>query len=88
MYFKINNTASTHIRGVIFFALPATAFSTTKEITPNEIPSEIEYMAADTSGRIHFAGKADERIELDFGPLPAGIYIIRANSSTFKFIKR
>lgn len=45
-------------------------------------------MAADTSGRIHFAGKADERIELDFGPLPAGIYIIRANSSTFKFIKR
>lgn len=51
-------------------------------------PSEIEYMAADTSGRIHFAGKADERIVLDFGPLPAGIYIIRANSSTFKFIKR
>ncbi len=44
MYFKINSTASTHIRGVIFFALPATAFSTTKEITPNEIPSEIEYM--------------------------------------------
>lgn len=46
-------------------------------------PSEIEYMAADTSGRIHFAGKADERIVLDFGPLPAGIYIIRANSSIF-----
>lgn len=50
--------------------------------------SEIKYMTAETSGRIHFAGKADERIELDFGPLPAGIYIIRANSSIFKFIKR
>lgn len=51
-------------------------------------PSEIEYIAADTSGRVCFSGKGREHVELDFGSLPAGIYIIRANSSTFKFIKR
>lgn len=50
--------------------------------------ADIEYLAADTSGRVCFSGKGREHVELDFGPLPAGIYIIRANSSTFKFIKR
>ena len=28
-YFKINNTASTYIKGVIFFALPQTTFKIT-----------------------------------------------------------
>lgn len=50
--------------------------------------ADIEYLAADTSGRVCFSGKGREHVKLDFGPLPAGIYIIRANSSTFKFIKR
>lgn len=50
--------------------------------------ADIEFLAADTSGRICFSGICRERVELDFGPLPEGVYIIRANSSTFKFIKR
>ena len=43
-YLAIKRTASIYIRGVIFFALPPTRLSTTYEITPKAIPSEIEYI--------------------------------------------
>ena len=43
-YLAIKRTASIYIRGVIFLALPPTRLSTTYEITPKAIPSEIEYI--------------------------------------------
>ena len=43
-YLATKRTASTYIRGVIFLALPPTRLSTTYEITPKAIPSEIEYI--------------------------------------------
>ena len=43
-YLAIKSTASIYIRGVIFLALPPTRLSTTYEITPKAIPSEIEYI--------------------------------------------
>lgn len=48
----------------------------------------IEYLAADMKGCVLFAGRASERITLDFDNAPTGVYIIRANSTTFKFIKQ
>lgn len=48
----------------------------------------IDYIAADATGRTHFAGKTTASVILDFTDRPAGIYIIRANNTTFKFIKR
>lgn len=49
---------------------------------------QIEYLAVDISGSRQFAGHARDSVTLDFSTRPAGVYIIRANNTTFKFIKR
>lgn len=49
---------------------------------------QIEYLAVDMSGSQQFAGQSRDNVTLDFSTRPAGIYIIRANNTTFKFIKR
>lgn len=49
---------------------------------------QIEYLAVDMSGSRQFAGHARDSVTLDFSTRPAGVYIIRANNTTFKFIKR
>lgn len=43
IYFKINRTVSTYIKGLIFFsrALPVMRFSSVQEMTPMVIPSEM-----------------------------------------------
>ena len=43
IYFRMNSTVSTYIRGLIFFsrALPVMRFSNVQEMTPMAIPSEM-----------------------------------------------
>lgn len=48
---------------------------------------QIEYLAVDMSGSPQFAGQSRDNVTLDFSTRPAGVYIIRANNTTFKFIK-
>lgn len=48
----------------------------------------IEYAAADAAGRLHFAGHGVGIVILDFSTRPAGVYVVRANNTTFKFINR
>lgn len=48
---------------------------------------QIEYLAVDISGSRQFAGQSRDNVTLDFSTRPAGVYIIRANNITFKFIK-
>lgn len=49
---------------------------------------EIEYIVVDLSGRRHFFGKAADQVTLDFSDLVSGIYIVKANNTSFKFINR
>ena len=40
-YFSTNSTAKMYMSGATFLALPVTVLSTTYEMTPNQIPSEM-----------------------------------------------
>ncbi len=48
----------------------------------------IEYAVCDTSGRHVVSGSGRNIVTINFTGCPAGIYIIKANNSTLKFINR
>ena len=49
---------------------------------------DIEYAVWDTSGRHVVAGSGLNTVTIDFTGRPAGVYIIKANNRTLKFINR
>lgn len=51
-------------------------------------PGAVEFSAWDASGRQVIAGRAEQCATLDFTSKPAGVYILRINSTTVKFINR
>lgn len=51
-------------------------------------PQSIDYAVWDSAGRQILAGRGDQTVTLDFTVKTAGIYIIRANNKTVKFINR
>ncbi|MDE6528622.1 MAG: T9SS type A sorting domain-containing protein, partial [Muribaculaceae bacterium] len=48
----------------------------------------IEYAVWDTSGRHVVAGRGRNTVTIYFTGWPAGVYIIKANNRTLKFINR
>ncbi len=50
--------------------------------------SDIKYAAWDAAGTLVLSGEGESTVTLDFTTRTRGIYIIRANDTTFKFINR
>lgn len=50
-------------------------------------PGAIDYAVWSTSGMHQMAGSDSDMVMLDLTSLPAGIYIIKANNKTIKFVK-
>lgn len=49
---------------------------------------KIRYSVWDIAGRIVSSGCAEESVTLDFSGRPAGVYVIKTNDKTLKFINR